>query len=49
MKNIRYFCEDCDTFFDEISELKELEVIGGYYNVMCCPYCQGSIEITVNK
>lgn len=49
MKEVRYFCEDCDMYFDNTEELEVMEVIGGYHNIMCCPECRGPIEITVTK
>ena len=49
MKEVRYFCEECEMYFDSIEELEEMIIIGGYHNVMCCPNCHGSVEIAVNK
>ncbi len=49
MCKVRYFCEDCDMYYDNVEELEVMVVIGGYHDVMCCPNCQGSIEITVDK
>ena len=46
MKEVRYFCEECEMYFDSI---EEMIIIGGYHNVMCCPNCHGSVEIAVNK
>ena len=55
MKEVRYFCEECEMYFDSIEELyfdsieelEEMIIIGGYHNVMCCPNCHGSVEIVV--
>ena len=49
MKEVRYFCEECEMYFDSIKELEEMIIIGGYHNVMCCPNCHGNVEIVVNK
>ena len=40
MKEVRYFCEECEMYFDSIEELEEMIIIGGYHNVMCCPNCR---------
>ena len=49
MRKVRFYCEDCEMYFHSLDELELMIVIGGDHDVLCCPNCQGVIEITIEK
>lgn len=49
MRKVWYYCEDCEIYFDSVDELELMIVLGGDHDVLCCPHCQGTLEITVEK
>ena len=48
-KRVMFYCEDCDEYFENLTQLDLMEYIGGEHDYLCCPICDCEIKLTVEK